>query len=305
MIIFLMEFPYVNSRNVSIKSGEEMKKIMDSGSLLVFCGALFWSLNSPLVKYLTLDPLVIIVLRSVIAGIVLLPLLRPKRLNWSAWTLVYAVSYLCLTLGVVISLSMTVAPIGVGMQYSSIIWFFLADLWKTRKVRIRTLVPVLVVFTGVVLFMCSGGGQGSDTAGNLIALTEGVSFTFLTVSSKKSAGENPVGLVAIANLFTALILFPFVPQMGAKISVMSSTEWLVMLMLGAVQVGMGYTFYNMGVSKVSAQKSSIIALWEVILGTFWVMIFLHEYPNLMVLAGFVIILIGMLLDALWTQPEKS
>lgn len=50
-----------------------------SGSMLVLLGALCWSLNSPLVKYLPLDPFLICSLRSVIAGVVLLPLLRPKK----------------------------------------------------------------------------------------------------------------------------------------------------------------------------------------------------------------------------------
>ena len=44
-----------------------------SGSALVLLGAVCWSLNSPLVKYLTLDPFLICGLRSLIAGLVLLP----------------------------------------------------------------------------------------------------------------------------------------------------------------------------------------------------------------------------------------
>ena len=280
-----------------------MKRLSNCGGVLVFLGALFWSLNSPLVKYLSIDPLLIILLRSVIAGIVLLPFLRPKHLNWNPWILVYLISYACLTLGVVISLSMTAAPIATGMQYSSIIWFFLCDLWAVRRIRMKALIPAVVVFTGVVLFMCSGDGQSSDPLGNLIALTEGVSFAFLTISSRKSAGSSPVGLVALANWFTALLVLPFIPQIESQLSAMSAQEWGIMLILGTVQVGLGYTFYNMGVLRVSAQRVSIIALWEVILGTLWVMLFLHEYPNRMVWIGFAVFLTGMVLDALWTKAK--
>ena len=70
-----------------------------------------------------------------------------------------------------------------------------------------------------------------------------------------------------------------------------------MLILGVIQVGGGYCFYNLGVQKVSAQKASVISLWEMILGPIWVALFLKEYPSIPVLIGFVIILIGMLLDA--------
>ena len=40
-----------------------------SGSILVFLGAVFWSLNAPLIKYLVLDPYLMCGLRSSIAAI--------------------------------------------------------------------------------------------------------------------------------------------------------------------------------------------------------------------------------------------
>ena len=51
------------------------------------------------------------------------------------------------------------------------------------------------------------------------------------------------------------------------------------------------------VQKVSAQKAAVISLWEMILGPVWVALFLKDYPSLPVLTGFIIILVGMLLDA--------
>ena len=49
-----------------------MSNIRNSGTILVFLGAVFWSLNAPLVKFLTADPLLICGLRSIIAGITLI-----------------------------------------------------------------------------------------------------------------------------------------------------------------------------------------------------------------------------------------
>ena len=60
------------------------KQIKLSGSVLVFLGAVFWSLNSPLVKYLTLNAFLICGLRSVIAAAALSPMIRPRQLNWGA-----------------------------------------------------------------------------------------------------------------------------------------------------------------------------------------------------------------------------
>lgn len=45
-----------------------------NGTFLVFLGAACWSLNAPLVKFINLDSLFVCGVRSLIAGVVLLPL---------------------------------------------------------------------------------------------------------------------------------------------------------------------------------------------------------------------------------------
>ena len=78
-----------------------------------------------------------------------------------------------------------------------------------------------------------------------------------------------------------------------------------MLVLGVVQLGCGYAFYNMGVQRTTPQKASLLALWEMLLGPLWVAIFLGEIPTVLVLIGFAVILLGMLLDALMSQLSKK
>lgn len=273
-----------------------MKSASPSGSFLVFLGALLWSLNSPLVKYLTLDPLLICGLRSVIAGITLAPMIRPKRLVWNRWMVLYVSSYALLCLSIIVALTMTSSPIAIGMQYTAIIWIFLVQLVWKKQFSIRSFLPVCVIFAGVVFFMCSetSGGEG---LGNLVALSEGIFFACMTVSSKKVSGTNPIGLVAVANLFTGAAVFLCAPRLVPLSMSLEPLEWGILLILGVVQIGGGYAFYNMGIQKISPQKASIVALWEMILGPLWVALFLKEYPSGMVMTGFCIILAGMVLDA--------
>ena len=282
-----------------------MKRIPVSGGLLVFLGAAFWSLNSPLVKYLSLDSVLICGLRSLIAAIVLAVTIRPKQLKWNWWMVIYMCSYAGLCLSIILALGATSAPVAIGMQYTAAIWLFLANLLKTRKFHTRAFVPVAIIFIGVVCFMCSGGDAASQ-AGNFIALSEGIFFALMTVSAKKVAGTNPIGLTAVANLFTGIVVFLLFPETLGKISVMTSMDWIIMLVLGIIQIGAGYACYNVGIQKISAQKASVIALWEMILGPVWVALFLKEYPTPMVLTGFIIILLGMLLDSLMnSETSKS
>jgi drug/metabolite transporter (DMT)-like permease len=106
-------------------------------------------------------------------------------------------------------------------------------------------------------------------------------------------------------VFVAFFVFTFLPPDLSDTLSFTGQEWFIMLILGVVQMGLGYAFYNTGVSRTSPQKASVIALWELILGPVWVALFLHEYPSLMLCIGFVIIIAGIIMDAKVDSPAKS
>ena len=263
---------------------------------MVFLGAFFWSLCSPIVKFLDLDAFLILGLRSIIAALTLSPFVRIKQLRWNGWMLVYLCSYVGLTMSIVVGLTMTSAPIVIGMQYASLIILFVANFIKTRVFRVKAFIPVCVILTGVILFMCSDT-DGSNLRGNLVALCSGVFFGGITVSSKKASGGNPLGLTAVANLFTFFVVTLLFPVKMAGVAQMNAIEWGLMLLLGSVQVAGGYAFYNLGLQRVEPQKATVIALWEMIMGPLWVALLLGEYPLLLELIGLVVIMAGIVLDA--------
>ena len=187
-----------------------MSKRSVPGGLVVFIGALCWSLNAPLVTLIDLDPILICWLRAVIGSVVLLPFLRPRQLRWNWWLPTYLVSDCAVCLLVISALTMTSAPIAVGMQYTAPVWLFLCGWIATKKFSLRAFAPVCVILVGIVLFMLSGTDHTSRT-GNLLAFLSGPAFALMTVASRKSAGTNPLGLSGLATLFMALVipvLFP-------------------------------------------------------------------------------------------------
>ncbi|MBQ4576104.1 MAG: DMT family transporter [Firmicutes bacterium] len=281
-----------------------MKNFKISGGMLVFLGALFWSLNAPLVKFINVDALLTAGCRATIAGVVLLPFLRPKKLNWGPWMLVYLAAYCGLSVGIVLALRATSSAIAIGMQYASIVWLFLVNTYLTKKLDKKRLVPVIMISVGVILFMMTGL-EGSTMVGNLIALTESISFAFMTVGVKKAGKDNVLGLTCLANLFTAFFVFAFLPPKVTDVLAFSGQDWLIIFLLGVVNVAFGYAFYNTGVARTTPQKAAVIALWEMILAPTWTAIFLHEYPSLMVIVGFVIIIAGIFVDAKVDSPAKA
>ena len=84
---------------------------------------------------------------------------------------------------------------------------------------------------------------------------------------------------------------------GAALPLITARDWMIMIILGVVQVAGGYGLFNLGIQRISAQKASVLALWEMILGPLWVALFLGLYPNPEVLTGFGIILFGILMDS--------
>ncbi len=272
-----------------------MKKRKVSGGVLVFLGALFWSLNAPLIKLISLDGVLVCGMRSIIAAAVLLPTVRIKQLKWNWWMLLYVVSYGALSISVILALEMTDSAIAIGMQYTSIVWLWFISLAKGKRILCRESVPVVLVILGVLLFMV-GGTDGGHLKGNLIALCEGIFFLGMTVSAPKASGGNPLGLTAIANLAVGSFVFLFLRPDMDRLTAGGSINWIVLLILGVVQVGGGYGLYNMGLQRVTPQKAAMLSLWEMILGPLWVALFLREFPNGMVLAGFAIVLTGLFLD---------
>ncbi|MCI7327404.1 DMT family transporter [Hornefia butyriciproducens] len=273
-----------------------MKFIDKHGWILVFLGAVCWSLNSPLVKYMTASAMTICCLRALIAGIALLPFLRPSRLKPDRWTAVYLLAFAGVCITVIASLSMTDAAIAVGMQYTALIWLTLTAVLRTRRFSGQPWGPVILILGGLLLFMSSG--SAGSLSGNLIAASEGILFAVMTASGKRAGQENPLGLTCIANLFTGALVLLIHPQTAGEALSMAPSQWGLLLVLGIVQVAMGYGLYNLGLQYVSPQRASILALWEMILGPVWVALFLHEYSSGMVIAGFLLILGGICLNAL-------
>lgn len=280
-----------------------MSRIRLSGGMMVFLGAFFWSLCSSIVKFLELDAFLILGVRSIIAAITLAPFIRVKQLKWNGWMLMYLCSYAGLTMAVVVGLTMTSAPIVIGMQYVSLVILFVVNLIKTRVFDIKAFIPVCIIVIGVVLFMLSDT-TGANLAGNLVALSSGLFFGGMTVSSRKASGGNPIGLTAVGNLFTFLLVTLIFPVKMAGVADMTGFEWILMILLGAVSVGGGYGFYNLGLQRVAPQKATVIALWEMVMGPLWVAIVIGEYPLLLELIGLVVIMAGIFLDAKLNVPAE-
>jgi drug/metabolite transporter (DMT)-like permease len=91
--------------------------------------------------------------------------------------------------------------------------------------------------------------------------------------------------VFLGNILTAFIGLPFILQ-----SVPGSNDWLLLLILGIVQLGIPYILYSKAIKHATALESILIPVLEPLLNPVWVFLMLGEVPGPLALVGGAIVL---------------
>ena len=273
------------------------------GPLLVLLGSALWSTNAPFFKILQVDSFLAIFIRASIAGLLLLPCLRPHRIRWDRYLLTMLLSYTALCVSIVLAIRSTSANIATGMQYTAPVWIYLLSWRRGRPLfSLQRNWPLLLLLAGLVVSMCSGS-SAVTLKGNLLALSTSLFFTAMTISSKHAAADNPLGMVSLSNLFCATVVgVLFVPHpVETYLQAITPQEWLILLFLGAFQIAGGYALYYIGLRTTEPAHASMLAPCEMVLGTLWVAIFLREFPDWIGILGSLFIVIGVVGQVIVTQ----
>jgi len=108
-------------------------------------------------------------------------------------------------------------------------------------------------------------------------------------------------IILICTLNAALTLVLVAPLIGDF--TMSQKDFLICLSLVIAQVGLGTLLVMSGARYVPAAQVSILALLEVVLAPIWVWIFVNEVPSATTLIGGVIVLGGVMYQALGARES--
>jgi drug/metabolite transporter (DMT)-like permease len=79
----------------------------------------------------------------------------------------------------------------------------------------------------------------------------------------------------------------------------------LLVALGIGQIGLGLIFLTIGGRLIPAAEVALISLLEVVLGPLWVWVFLSESPSAAVLAGGVIVLAAVAVQAAGGGAQKQ
>lgn len=262
----------------------------NKGKLYIFIAAFLWSIAGVLIKFLPWSAMSIVGARSGLAALVLAIYMKKSSLKINLPT---AIGGLCVSLTTILFIfanKLTTSANAIVLQYTSPIFLiiFLAIFYKQRPRKTEIITAAVVIFGMVMFFLdkLSGGAL----LGNIFAILSGVTFTgiFLINTHPKSSAEDALLMGQIIN---AAIGIPFLFFETA----FSPVEISSIIVLGILQLGIGYVFFLNGIKLTPPFSASLIATAEPILNPLWVMLFYSEVPGIFALIGGVIVITAITL----------
>lgn len=262
------------------------------GTLYAVGAAILWSTGGLLVKQIAVSPLLIVAMRSMITGVFFLPFIKIKEIEFSLPFYGYIFAYTWLVTSFVTATKLTAAANAIALQNTAPLFLFifsiLGFMMKKEKPTFKSTLPIIFIALGIAI-MLSEPVEGSSLLGNIIGLSSGVAFALMTVFLHRISSMAGKGLVGISNLFAAVIVFFFVPDLSI-LSTLDSETWLRLIFLGVFQLGLPYVLYMTALKHISPLRASILALIEAVLNPIWVLIFVGEVPSIYGWIGFLLIL---------------
>ena len=272
------------------------------GIALVLFAASLWSTSGMFVKVLTVESFTFIGLRAGLAFLALAPLIRPSALRFDWNLLLLIVAFSATQICFVFATRWTTAANAIALQSTAPVWVFIFGCLAARRVQPLLLWPILLILGGIAA-MLSEPSAGTSLQGNMLALLAGFTFA-LTQMAFKRIGQPAAGVVALSNLCLSAATVAVRP--GAfLLSAIPLWEWVSLVYLGAVQIGLGMVCFIAGLRRITVGQASILTLIEPLLNPVWVFLVIGEVPSVYGFAGFALIMAGLLADLwvrLWLPP---
>jgi drug/metabolite transporter (DMT)-like permease len=173
---------------------------------------------------------------------------------------------------------------------------FLGWVILRENVRKATWIAMLVAMVGIAIMVLNGMSAGR-LAGNLSAILSAAGFAIFTIALRWGKLEDMMPAVFLAGIF-ALVTSALVCWFEGFSFTIPANDIAVALALGVFQVGLGLTIFTIGSKVVPAAELALLSMTEVLLGPFWVWLFLGETADFYTLAGGAVLMLAIAGNAL-------
>jgi drug/metabolite transporter (DMT)-like permease len=278
-----------------------------AGQGAVFLTAILWSSTGLFVKLLVWHPLVIFGIRSLIAAIFLIIVRHfsspsKQATNKSAPLWIGAFAFSLAMLNLIFANRLTTAANAILLHYCAPIWAAFLAWWLIKeKPRREHLIALVLISGGLVLFSMDALGSGA-ILGDILGFSSGIFFALYSVLLRKMKDGNPLDIMLLGHIISAVIGLPFVfiyPPL------LNFSSIMIILYMGIFQIGLSSVLFVYGIKRVRAIQAMLIATIEPILSPVWVLLIIGEVPSFTALAGGAIILTAVTLSSILGRGKHA
>lgn len=281
---------------------------MRAETRILLAGALF-ATGGALIKSCSFPSLERAGLRALVAALALFALL-PEARRWpNTRILRLAPAYFAATCLFVVANTLTTAANAIFLQSAAPLWIvLLGPLLLHERPRRSDLLVLLCIAGGMTLCFlaptAAAATAPSPRLGDLIAIASGVGYALLLLGMRwlGRAGTGGPGeataAIAWGNALACPLAFALMPSTGQQPLLGGPQDWLVILVLGTVQVGLAYTLLVRAMPQVPAVQASLLLTIEPALSPAIAWAVHGELPHPLGVAGGILILGASLLASL-------
>lgn len=171
-----------------------------------------------------------------------------------------------------------------------------------EPVRIATWIAIAIAIGGIAIMVADKSGSVALN-GSLAALGSAFGFAVFTVSLRWGRTGEMLPSVFLSGLFAIVVTVAVCKLSGLPI-VISAQDGAISMGMGVFQVGAGLILYTLGSRSLPAAELALLSLAEVLLGPFWVWLFLGETASLNTLLGGAVLLVAIAGNALSGKRRK-
>ena len=251
--------------------------------------ALMWSLAGFNIKMIEWSPYAIAAGRSLVAVILLDPLVLRKGFpKIDRYVIGGAICYAAFNYCFITSTTLTSSAIAIMMQYTAPIYVALLSwLFLRERVGWADIISVGFVFLGMIFFFLDSNSGGS-LKGNIVSIFNGITFAGISIFLRLQKDGNPALSMYLGNVISAVAGLPIMWNAG-----MPDTISLLFLLLAGLLVAVSYTLYAKASTGLSALETVLIPIIDPVMNPVWVFLFLDERPGALTIVGAAVILVSV------------
>jgi drug/metabolite transporter, DME family len=171
-----------------------------------------------------------------------------------------------------------------------------------ERVRTATWIAIAVAIGGITIMVADKSGS-IVLKGSLAALGSAFGFTVFTVTLRWGRASEMLPSVLLSSVFAIVVTVGICLFSGLSLA-LSLNDGATSIGMGVFQVGAGLILYTLGSRSLPAAELALLSLAEVLLGPFWVWLFLGETATFNTLIGGAVLLVAIAGNAVSGKRRK-